>query len=131
MTTLLFDTHRAVKSLEEAGFEESQAEAVVEMFSGAVGENLATKADLKVLEQAIRSDLQTMEQATKTDLQTMEQAIRSDLQALEQATKADLQALEQTLGAELKSLELRMTIKLGGLVFAGFGVMIAFLKLLP
>ena len=43
-------TLKAVKTLEEAGFGETQAEAMVEMLSGAVGEHATTKADLQVLE---------------------------------------------------------------------------------
>jgi hypothetical protein len=62
VATLIFDTHKAVKSLEEAGFEESQAEAVVEMVSGAVGENVATKSDLQTFEQRIDAKLGSLEQ---------------------------------------------------------------------
>ena len=54
---LIFDTHKAVKTLEEAGFEETQAEDLVEMVSGAVGENAATKADLQALERRMTIEL--------------------------------------------------------------------------
>lgn len=50
MTVIAFDTHRAVKALEEAGFEDAQAEAIVATVGAAMGENVATKADLQVLE---------------------------------------------------------------------------------
>lgn len=46
MATLAFDTHKAVKALREAGFDDSQAEAVTEQISAAIGENLVTKGDL-------------------------------------------------------------------------------------
>lgn len=46
MATLAFDTHKAVKALREAGFDDSQAEAVTERISAAIGENLVTKDDL-------------------------------------------------------------------------------------
>jgi hypothetical protein len=62
VATLIFDTHKAVKSLEEAGFEESQAEAVVEMVSGAVGENVATKSDLQTFEQRMDAQFEAFEQ---------------------------------------------------------------------
>ncbi len=91
---LLFDTHRAVKDLEEAGFGEAQAEAVVEMIGGAVGENVATKADIETLER-------------------------------------EMKALEQRVTAEMKALEQRMIIKLGAIVFAASGVVIALIKLIP
>ena len=43
MSTLAFDTHKAIKGLKEAGFEEAQAEAVVSALGEAMGENVATK----------------------------------------------------------------------------------------
>ena len=53
MTTLAFDTHRAVKALRHAGFSDAQAEAVTEQISAATGESVATKADLA----AVRADV--------------------------------------------------------------------------
>ena len=49
-TSITFDTHRAVKALKEAGFEDAQAEALVATVGAAMGENLATKTDLHALE---------------------------------------------------------------------------------
>jgi hypothetical protein len=43
MSALLFDTHKAVKDLQEAGFEEAQAEAVVATVGTAIIGNVATK----------------------------------------------------------------------------------------
>ena len=51
MSTITFDTHRFIKTLEQAGFDEKQAEAVAEAVSQAhVEAELATKSDLKELE---------------------------------------------------------------------------------
>ena len=47
MATLAFDTHKAVKALREAGFDDVQAEAVTAQISAATGENLVTKGDLE------------------------------------------------------------------------------------
>lgn len=46
MATRAFDTHKAVKALREAGFDDSQAEAVTARISAAISENLVTKGDL-------------------------------------------------------------------------------------
>ena len=46
MSALAFDTHKAVTALQQAGFEETQAEAVVNTMGEALGGNVATKADL-------------------------------------------------------------------------------------
>ena len=53
MNKLAFDTHKAVKALKEAGSDERLAEAVVATVGEAMGENVATKADVT----AAQSDL--------------------------------------------------------------------------
>ena len=51
MATITFDTHKFVRRLQEAGFEEKQAEAISETFKEASGEaELATKRDIERLE---------------------------------------------------------------------------------
>ena len=49
MTTPQFDTLRAAKTLKRGGFDETQAETVVNTLDQAVNENFGTKADLKLL----------------------------------------------------------------------------------
>ena len=47
MATIIFGTHKFVRRLQEAGFEENQAEAISEAFKEASGETeLATKRDI-------------------------------------------------------------------------------------
>lgn len=65
MSALTFDTHKAVK---EAGADERLAEAVVATVGHAMGENVATKADVA---------------ATRSDLAAEIAAVRSDIAALE------------------------------------------------
>ena len=51
MATITFDTRKFVRRLQEAGFEEKQAEAISEAFKEASGEaELATKRDIERLE---------------------------------------------------------------------------------
>ena len=57
MTTLVFDTHAAVKALKEVGFEEAQAEAVVTTVGDAITGNIATKADVTDLRAATERDI--------------------------------------------------------------------------
>lgn len=49
MNAVAFDTHEAVKTLTQAGAEESLAEAVVATVSNAMSENVSTKADIAEL----------------------------------------------------------------------------------
>ncbi len=54
MTAITFDTHKFVRKLRTAGFEEAQAEAVADAFSEAQGESdLATKRDISDLRRDI------------------------------------------------------------------------------
>ena len=55
MSALAFDTHKAVTALKQAGFDEVQAEAVVNTVGDALGGNVATKADLTEAVAAVRA----------------------------------------------------------------------------
>ena len=69
MTAITFDTHRFVRKLKEAGFEEKQAEAVVDAFRDAQAETeTATRHDLKELELSLKADMQML----RGDMQAME-----------------------------------------------------------
>lgn len=65
MATLTFDTHKFIQTLQAAGFEQKQAEAVSCAFKDASGEaELATKADLRELKtdfEFLRRDMVAME----------------------------------------------------------------------
>ena len=49
MTTPQFDTLRAAKTLKQGGFDETEAETLVNTLDQAVNENFGTKTDLKLL----------------------------------------------------------------------------------
>ena len=66
MTTVPFDTHKAVKDLQDAGFAEAQAEALVATLLTTLGGNLATKDDIR-------------DMATKDDIAEL----RTEMKALE------------------------------------------------
>ena len=55
MGAVAFDTHKVVKDLKRAGFNDQQVEAVVSAVGEAVGENVATKANIEPL--ATKADL--------------------------------------------------------------------------
>lgn len=148
----MLDTHRTFESLIAAGFSKEMAESLLDLHRES-GDTLATKADLRELAQANKTDLSELAQANKTDLSKLAQANRADLQESAQQTKADLNALQQKVEAlqqamderatkadlavvvqankaELRELELRMTVKVGVMLFALAGLLVA-LELLP
>ena len=102
-TPVIFDTLKAAQELRKTGFEDRQAEAVVETISKAVSETVATKADL----QLVRSEM-----ATNADLQLLRsdvELLRSDVELLrsEMATKADLQLLGSEVGTLRSEFEMQ------------------------
>ena len=60
MATLAFDTHKAVKALKEAGFEDAQAEAVVATVGDAMTGTVATKTDLQAIELRISEKFEAL-----------------------------------------------------------------------
>ena len=143
-----FDTLKAATRLrEQADFSEKQATALVETFADGIVDNLATREDLKNTEQALRADLEKAEHGLRadlgelrSDLEKTEQGVRGDLGKTERALRGDLGKTEQGLRAdldrnvaslrnEMHKLEHRMTLRLGGVIAAGVGIVVAFDKL--
>lgn len=149
MTALTFDTHAVVKSIKDAGANESLAESIVSAIQAGMGHlaDLATKADLKNFptKADLKADLESF--ATKADLKAdlKNFATKADLKAelenfatktalkegLENcATKADLKDLEDRMTARMTILEQRMTIRLGVMIVAAVGLATAVARLL-
>ena len=61
MTTITFDTHKFVRKLKEAGFEEKQAEALTEAMQAIINESeLVTKQDMQIELAPIKADINLM-----------------------------------------------------------------------
>ena len=97
----MFDTHRAVKELTDAGFALEQAEAVVATVSIAMNENVTTKTAITEL--------------------------RAELKADHAEVKADV----ATLRLEMSAMETRLLVRFTGIGLAIAGIAIAVAKLLP
>ena len=105
-----FDTLKAATRLQdEAGFNEKQARVLVATFAEGIGENLATKEDIA----ALRSEMATKEEVA---------ALRSEVAAL----RGEMAILR----GEMRELEQRMTIRLGVMIAAAVGIIVALDKLL-
>ena len=104
MAALLFDTHKAVKDLQEAGFDEAQAEAVVATVGTAIIGNVATKQDVADARMDTKQDVADARMDTKQDI--------------------------NDLLSEMQAMELRITLRMGGLIVAGVALIIALDKLL-
>ena len=96
-TPVIFDTLKAAQELRKIGFEDRQAEAVVETISKAVSETVATKADL----QLVRSDIDLLEQSVDSRFDKVD---------------SRFDTLEKSLRQDMAAQENRIVIKLGGLM---------------
>ena len=68
MASIAFDTHAFVKELTAAGMPEAQAEVLANCQAKLIDEKLATKQDLKELEDRLRRDMKELELRLKHDL---------------------------------------------------------------
>ncbi|OWO84215.1 hypothetical protein B5C26_04085 [Photorhabdus luminescens] len=64
MSSLIMDTHTAVKTLKASGFNDEQSEKIVEVITELQNISIVTKADLAVATESIKTDIGTI----KTDL---------------------------------------------------------------
>ena len=78
MGVLAFDTHKAVKVLQDAGADEHLAEAVVNTIGSAMGENVATKADTTEL----KANIDELKAATKADIAELKISTKADIAEL-------------------------------------------------
>lgn len=162
MATVIFDTYKAVRQLRAAGFDESQAAAMVSTIYDVLGGNLATKEDIRdmaskadIKDMATKADVAAVRQemATKEDLAAVRQemATKAEVDAVrrEMATKEDLAAVRQEMAtkediasvrremdskpdkADLHAQETRLTIRMGGMIFGGIGLVLAIMRLFP
>ena len=105
--------------MKSSGFDENQAESVVETINKAVNETVATKADLEVMASklATKADLEVMaaKLATKEELGALadKMATKDDLKAL--ATKAEFEVLTKTVEGIQENVEKTMDTKMAKL----------------
>ena len=126
MATFVFDTHRAVKDLEEAGFPEAQAEALVEIVGLAVGENAATKGDLDAMERRIVARFEAQEKQNEIRFAAQEEKFNARIDALESKLNAEIRAVR----ADMRNMEWRITLKFVAILLPSMGLLFAALRFL-
>ena len=118
---LAFDTHKYIKRLTAVGMPEPQAEVIAYEQRSLIEDQLATKQDVKESEAATRREIKELEAATRREIKESEAATRREIAA----TRREIKELEANTRRDLKELEQRLTIRLGGMMIAGFSIMIA------
>ena len=140
--TVTFDTLRAATRLrEKAGFSEKQATELVATFADGFVENLATKddvehlrgdvehlrGDMEKLETSLRGDMEKLETSLRGDMEKLETSLRGDMEKM--ALRTDLEKTEAKMVGEMSKLAHRLTVRLGGAIGAGVGILVAVDKL--
>lgn len=142
MTAVAFDTLKFARALRErAHLSAEQAEGLSEVFAEAVQGGLPTRADLQGLEGsvkaefvAVRAEIAAFQAETKTEFA----AVRSEIAAFKVETRNEFAAARSemktdfaSVRSEMKLLEQRMTIKLGAMLVALGGILIAAIRTMP
>ena len=90
-----------------------KARAIVDAMERDMGTTLATKQDLVLLRQEVRQDLQLF---------------RQEMASMRTELKQEIENRCMLLAHEISTLSLKMTVRLGSMLFVGFGLMIAALR---
>ncbi len=89
--------------------------------AGVRGDLEKTEASLRAEIAGVRGDLKETEAALRGEITVL----RGDLAKREGSLREDLEKMEASLRADMRALEHRMTIKLGGIVSAALGILVA------
>ena len=119
MASVPFDTFKAYQELQDAGFDDVQARAVIATVGTAIAGNLATKDD--VSDMATKDDIKHM--TTKQDIA----GVRNEM-----ATRDEVAGVrrEMATNADFHALEVRLMVRLGSMIMAATGITIAAIRLL-
>ena len=103
MNTINFDTLKAAKSLQDAGFEAPQAEAVVGMVTHALSEGLASKEDVRDLQSSIKA-LDVRIDALDVKIDALDSKIDSSVAALDSKIDSSVAALNSKIDSSVAAL---------------------------
>ncbi len=102
MVAVTFDKHKFVRKLKESGFNDRQAEVLTDAVQEAqASADVATKADLREYESAIRSDLEKLEMC----LDVKHELLRKDINAKLERLGAELRGEMTELRSEMKLMK--------------------------
>ncbi len=116
MSVATFDTHAAVRALEEAGMDTPQAEAVTETVRTAVVQGVATKADIADLRTEVKTDIADLRTEVKADIADLRTEVKADIADLRTEVKADIADLRTDLEKLRADLTWRMVLVVGALL---------------
>jgi len=126
MGLVAFDTLKFANKLEAEGISRRQAEIFAEAMTDAYkASDLATKQDLKILENVNKQELKILEHKLNTEISNVRTELKEDIASVRAELKEDINKLDNRvslIGQELGFLrkEVSKTNWLIGVVIAGF-----------
>jgi hypothetical protein len=126
---IALNTLAYARRLRQAGFSEQQAEGQAEALAAVMLEALATRQDLQELDLRMEARFARIdERFARID----ERFVRVDARFEHLERQMDTRFAEQTarFDAKLADLERRLTLRLGGMMVTGIGVVSALVKIL-
>ena len=111
MNTINFDTLKAAKSLQDAGFETRQAEAVVGMVTYALSEGLATKEDVRDLKFSVAADMRELQSSLQSSIDALDvriDALDVKIDNSVKALDARIDALDSKIDRSVAALEVKI-----------------------
>ncbi len=126
---LAFDTHTYIKELQAVGFTEEQAEVQARTLKNIIDNDLANKQDIAEIKQDIaelKRDIKELETKTETRIKELETKTETNFELV----RREIKELETKTETRIKELELQLTLRLGGMLVIGIGVVATLVKLL-
>ncbi|MXW10086.1 MAG: hypothetical protein F4X47_09100 [Gammaproteobacteria bacterium] len=100
MEPIGLDTLKATRTLQAAGFDPAQAEALVTVFGGPVLANVATKEDFRDL----RAEFRDFRTEIKADFEQLRTETKVEIDGLRTEFKADIAGVRAELKADIAGL---------------------------
>ena len=122
MEPIGLDTLKATRTLQAAGFDAAQAEALVTVFGGPVLGNVATKedfrdlrAEFRDLRAEVKADIEGLRTEFKADIEGLRTELKADIDGLRAETKADIDGLRTELKGGIDGLRTELKGGIDGL----------------
>ncbi len=109
MSALAFDTHAAVKKLQQAGFTEQQAEAQTALLMDVIVGEVATKLDVENVRTELKHDIEAVRldiENVRTELKHDIEAVRLDIENVQAESKRDIETLRTELKHDIEAVKL-------------------------
>ena len=91
------DTLKAVRALEAAGFEPGKAEAMVTVFGGPAAGNVATKMQVREVEDELKTEIRNVRTELKAEIQDVRTELKAEIQDVRTELKAEIQDVRTEL----------------------------------